>query len=184
MPHLFGNLLYILDARRRPVPAEPNEWADWIQTGQRYVAHTTLTDGSALSTVFLGIDVARGRMMFETARFVSPGIPGDEVSILQRYSTWAQAEVGHLEWAERFGHEPQEQRDMANAAAKKALADAIVELRAEGWRDEGRSTGKHGSLLHECGARIQYATTPSDRNAAKVMMRRARRVLFERGALW
>ena len=72
---------------------------------------------------------------------------------------------------------------MATNGVKKLMQDAIAELTAQGWRDEGRG-GKHGSLVHECGARIQYACTPSDRNAPKMMLRRARAVLFERGALW
>lgn len=104
---------YILDGHE-PVP-EPDflKWARWIEScgKARIVAQTHLIDGSMVSTVFLGLDHAFGNdppMLFETGLFSGERQWSEllqrevrDSDIVARYSTWAQAEAGHMEWVER-----------------------------------------------------------------------------------
>jgi hypothetical protein len=89
-------------------------WATWFETADRHVARTKLLDGSEVSTVFLGIDhshTKRKPLLFETAFLVHPntvepttynGRQYWHCEVLDRYSTWAEAEVGHMETVERI----------------------------------------------------------------------------------
>jgi hypothetical protein len=85
---------YILDGHTpRPV-ADWLEWARWFgqKTDRRRVAWTEFPGGH-VSTVFLGLDHQWGNgppLLFETMIF---GGPHDQYQ--DRYSTWADAEVGH-----------------------------------------------------------------------------------------
>lgn len=95
---------YILDGREAKPVDDCMEWARWFATGARCVALTPLPDGGEVSTVFLGLDHAFGSRapeIFETARF-SASESTSSCDILQRYSTWAEAEVGHMEWVEHL----------------------------------------------------------------------------------
>jgi len=71
------------------------EWATWFETSgdDRQVA-VTVVGGATISTVFLGLDHGHGMsdqpLLFETGVFRA-----DDVEILRRYSTWAEAEAGH-----------------------------------------------------------------------------------------
>lgn len=97
-----------------------NEWFASAFEGQRVVAQTKLLDGSEVSTVFLGLDHQWGDgppMLFETGLFFDETVAtprklnGREIrqsDIVARYSTWAEAEVGHMEIVEQLTHGAQE----------------------------------------------------------------------------
>src|SRR4051812_18982438 len=96
------SLYYILDGHELR-PAETMEWAMWFQLAgeDRIVAKTQLPDDVLVSTVFLGLDHGFGNgppLVFETMVFGK----GDRDEICERYSTWAEAEVGHMEIVERL----------------------------------------------------------------------------------
>lgn len=86
--------LYILDADRNPVAAKSIlEWGEFMHNdSQRRVALAKF--GTAeISTVFLGMNYGHGRgtlRVFETAIF-----DDDDVMVIDRYATWAEAEAGH-----------------------------------------------------------------------------------------
>lgn len=88
---------YILDGHE-PVPMyDIVEWAKWTEQsyrdGSRIVMQTTLPNKIRISTVFLGLDHAFGSglpLLFESMIF---GGKNDEV--MQRYSTWDEAQEGH-----------------------------------------------------------------------------------------
>ena len=75
-------------------------WARWFETADRVVAKTSIGKAE-VSTVFLGMDHnwANGPpLLFETMVF------GLDDELQERYSTWAEAEVGHaktVEWVKK-----------------------------------------------------------------------------------
>ena len=85
---------YILDGRTAIPCYDTLEWGRWMQKADRHVADTTTTNGR-VSTVFLGLDydfTRKGRpLLFETMVF--GGIFSGDT---QRYSTWTEAEEGHV----------------------------------------------------------------------------------------
>jgi hypothetical protein len=89
---------YILNGHE-PVAADLMTWAQWFEKADRRVAFNKIGD-TDVSTVFLGIDhnfYGRGApLLFETMVF---GGPLDQEC--QRYSTWDQAEAGHMAMVER-----------------------------------------------------------------------------------
>ena len=98
-------VLYILNDNKEPVPCDVYLWAAWRieNEGSMRVARTEFTNGRTVSTVFLGVDhnyFGKGPpILFETVVFAS-GKPEGEYT--QRYATWAEAEVGHMEIVELF----------------------------------------------------------------------------------
>lgn len=94
------------------------KWANWFERacrdGSRRVARTELLDGSEVSTVFLGLDhdwFGKRPVLFETAYLIDPntappaihdGRAYQQIEIVDRYCTWAEAEVGHMEHVERL----------------------------------------------------------------------------------
>jgi hypothetical protein len=106
---------FILEGKKpRPV-RDVMTWAQWFEDAERRVAFSVMLDGSEVSTVFLGSDhnhSGRGRpVLFETCVFLHESTaPGTvlfgrtirQSEVLQRYSTWAEAEVGHMEIVEGF----------------------------------------------------------------------------------
>lgn len=87
---------YILDENRKPVREDDLfKWGEWMQTANRVVAKTKADDDVEVSTVFLGLDhnfMDEGPpILFETMIF------GGEHDMYQdRYTTWEEAELGHL----------------------------------------------------------------------------------------
>jgi len=86
---------YVLDADNRPVAVDDFEqWAEFIETGNRTVGMTQITSEIMVSTVFLGLDHRfRGGgppLLFETMVF---GGPLDQAQ--QRYASYDDAEIGH-----------------------------------------------------------------------------------------
>jgi hypothetical protein len=87
------------------------KWAAWFERSDSRVARTTLVDGSYVSTIFLGLDHGFSHsgppVLFETAVFVQTGEDAadraDWTSVItDRYCTWAEAELGHMETVERL----------------------------------------------------------------------------------
>lgn len=80
-------------------------WAMWFESacrdGSRMVAQTDVAPGVSVSTVFLGTDhnfFGKGPpLLFETMVFRDDG-----PSECYRWSTWATAEVGHIEEVDRL----------------------------------------------------------------------------------
>jgi hypothetical protein len=85
---------YILKGHE-PVP-EPDiiAWGRWFHTADRHVRDTA-RDDVRVSTVFLGVDHGFGgpKELFETMLFVNGADHG-----VERYSTWDEAEEGHVRW--------------------------------------------------------------------------------------
>ncbi len=82
---------YILDGHE-PIDVDLMTWAQWFEHADRQVAHTEFP-GGRVSTVFLGLDHSFGSgppLLFETMIFGGP-----EDGYCDRYTTWAEAEVGH-----------------------------------------------------------------------------------------
>lgn len=85
--------MYRLDGHEPVQCADLSEWAQWFDTSKRIVAQDDLSDGTRVSTVFLGIDhnfSGGPPLLFETMIF---GGANDGYQV--RYSTWAEAEDGH-----------------------------------------------------------------------------------------
>lgn len=68
------------------------EWGKWFESAKRHVADDHIGD-VRISTVFLGIDLSfhEKRLWFETMIF-----GGEHDYFQERYSTWDEAEAGHL----------------------------------------------------------------------------------------
>jgi hypothetical protein len=85
---------YILDNDNRPVPADLEEWARWLEHNNRHVGFTQITSQIDVSTVFMGIDHRHfgdgPPLLFETMIF---GGPLDGAT--WRYVSWDDALVGH-----------------------------------------------------------------------------------------
>lgn len=71
---------------KAPVPAGLMEWAEFLQNGDRKVAHTE-KGGVCVSTVFIGTSEDE---LFETMIF-----GGEHDSFQERCDTWDEAEAEH-----------------------------------------------------------------------------------------
>jgi hypothetical protein len=106
--------LYILEGHEVRRVRSLMKWGRWFETAERRVAFTTLLDGSDVSTVFLGVDHQWREgppVLFETCVFYDPltadtsmfnGKEYRASEVIQRYSTWEQAERGHAAFCERY----------------------------------------------------------------------------------
>src|SRR5262245_41239045 len=97
----FGFRNYILDENRKPVAVslrDHTKW--WCGNPQIHVGDTYLTGDVRVSTVFLISDHSYRRegppVLFETAIF------RPNVEIIDRYTTWEDAEIGHRATVERL----------------------------------------------------------------------------------
>jgi hypothetical protein len=94
-------LLYILDGQTPVSTEDPEKWGQWMQTANRKVASTEI-NGMLISTVFLGIDHAFNpgdpSLLFKTMIFADKETPHRE--FCRRYSTWAEAQAGHVQACE------------------------------------------------------------------------------------
>ena len=85
---------YILEGYTPKPINDVFEWGRWFETADRIVAKTKIGKVE-VSTVFLGLDYSFGEgppILFETMVF---GLMDEEPQ--WRYSTWEEAEAGHLE---------------------------------------------------------------------------------------
>lgn len=83
---------YILEGHEPVEEPDLFKWAEWFETADRHV-RDTFRDDVRVSTVFLGLDFnpfGGPPHLFETMVFVN-GASVDS----DRYSTWAEAEIGH-----------------------------------------------------------------------------------------
>jgi hypothetical protein len=85
---------YILDGNGKPV-IEPDlmTWATWYEAADRSVAKDTLSNGTKVSTVFLGLDHSFGfgvPLLWETMIF-----GGEHDQYQERYASREEAEKGH-----------------------------------------------------------------------------------------
>lgn len=87
---------YILDGHTPILELDTIKWAMFFGGNDRIVAKTQVGDAE-VSTVFLGIDHSYGGgapLLFETMIF-----GGERDGYQKRYSTWGEAEIGHIEAA-------------------------------------------------------------------------------------
>ena len=87
---------YILVDREPVLEEDLGKWGKWLEENERHVADTAV-EGLRVSTVFLGIDHSFGNgkpLLFETMIFPQDGF--QEELYCDRYSTWEEAEEGHL----------------------------------------------------------------------------------------
>lgn len=85
---------YVLDGKTPKPVGGLEDWARWMQTGDRHVAQDLVGD-VRISTVFLGLDhshVGGDPLLFETMIFGGPH-DGHQT----RASTWDEAEAQHAE---------------------------------------------------------------------------------------
>ena len=85
---------YILDGKTAVKCNDILKWAAWFEKADRRVAKTE-KDDIRISTVFLGMNHSFSKgppLLFETMIF-----GGEHDRDLWRYSTWEEAEKGHLE---------------------------------------------------------------------------------------
>lgn len=98
-----GRLHWVLNEDHTCRAVEFMEWALWFEKANRRVAYTEFVDGSHLSTVFLGLDMAlraSAPLLFETMLFYGEGSRPEgfgkfDDGLCQRYATWVEAEDGH-----------------------------------------------------------------------------------------
>lgn len=95
---------YILDGRV-PVRCEDlHQWVRNLETANRRVAKTVVSEDVMVSTMFLGVDHSFDDgppVLFETMVF------RDGVGVeCERYSTWEEAEAGHTRMVETVSGEP------------------------------------------------------------------------------
>lgn len=98
MTHLLDK--YILIGRRPVQCDDVLRWAEWFETSDdaRQVALTKI-GRATVSTVFIGLDYQYGDgppLLFETMVFGCQ-LDGEQL----RYSTWEEAEAGHVATVER-----------------------------------------------------------------------------------
>jgi hypothetical protein len=87
--------LYILDGKMPKPVRDLFAWGRWFASADRRVAETKLTNGSWVSTVFLGMDHSHGHgppLLFETMIF-----DGEHDQYQTRCCTWDEAELMHAE---------------------------------------------------------------------------------------
>ena len=85
---------YILEGKETK-PTNLIEWGKWYETADRRVNETKFDNDVRVSTVFLGMNHAFDLgtpLLFETMIF-----GGKEDGYCERYTTWEEAEKGHLE---------------------------------------------------------------------------------------
>lgn len=91
------SLLFKLDGHNVVRVNNIYEWAEWMDSGELSVDHTT-HNGIRVSTVFLGLPAPRAiegpPLLFETAIMKDSEL----LSVAERYSTWDEAEKGHAKW--------------------------------------------------------------------------------------
>ena len=130
---------YILDEDGKPIPCgDLLRWARWMEGGHLRIAETTLSDGSWVSTVFLGIDhrialldgSGAAPILFETMVFQVKGRPTDKDPFdmegidQRRYCTRDQALAGHAEIVARWeGQLAETAERLGQLAREKASAD-------------------------------------------------------------
>ncbi len=88
---------YILDGHEVKQESDLMEWAAWWEKADHHISKTMIR-GAGVSTVFLGLDHSFGSgppLLFETMVFGGP-LDGE----MDRYTTWEQAEEGHLRMVE------------------------------------------------------------------------------------
>ena len=84
---------YTLDGQKPVECPDLMKWGTWMETAERRVAKTVISDEVNVSTVFLGLDHSFGEgspLLFETMIF-----GGEHDQYQDRYETWEQAEAGH-----------------------------------------------------------------------------------------
>jgi hypothetical protein len=85
---------YILKGKVPIVVNDVIEWGKWFEKADRHVDKTKITDKIEVSTVFLGLDhafISGTPLLFETMIF-----GGKHDGYQERYTTWDEAEAGHL----------------------------------------------------------------------------------------
>jgi len=91
-----GLLLFVLEGHEPRQAKSLDEWGEFMEKQDRFLAQEVLADGSMVSTVFLGTAMPHApNLLFETAHFLSSDNPSDTIEILKHYATWKDAMEGH-----------------------------------------------------------------------------------------
>jgi hypothetical protein len=94
-PSIMQLRFYVLDGLE-PVPTDNEGWGYWFQHSNHHIAWDKVDDRVTVSTIFTGIDMRIAGngppLVFETMVF---GHVHDREQC--RYSTWEEAQAGHLE---------------------------------------------------------------------------------------
>ena len=101
MSHRESQGKYILKGKKAVRCHDLFEWARWFESSVRTIIKTRHGDVE-VSTIFLGLDHSfdgKKPLLFETMVFGGPS-NGDT----KRYSTWEQAESGHIEMVKKIFH--------------------------------------------------------------------------------
>ena len=85
---------YRLENRKPLQVHDYNEWKQWLETANREVKRTELSNGIIITTAFIGqaecVDETKPPLLFET--MIRGGIND---GLVQQYISWEQAEDGH-----------------------------------------------------------------------------------------
>lgn len=101
---------------------DPPAWAEWYEHADRVVQQTTLPH-CWVSTIFLGFDWGRDRLLFETMVFWDETGPWEQV----RCSTWHEARLQHAMVVENM-RRPRAIRDYAARYFQEFFECAIADL--------------------------------------------------------
>lgn len=116
---------YTLKGHRPVRCLDPVAWARWFASADRHVAFDRV-GGVEISTVFLGLDHGFGLsprpILFETMIF---GGPFDEEQ--RRYTSWADAEVGHREMLARVQAEAAQDHAPRKTPVKSTRRRIVLE---------------------------------------------------------
>jgi hypothetical protein len=124
------DLMFILNAEGEPVVCpDVIEWAMWMEANYRArsVALEEFEDGSAVSTVFLGLNhnhFGGEPLLFETMVFIDWDGPDRETGTMRRYRNRDEAVAGHEEIV----------REVRTGIEESHADAADVIVRIMGWK--------------------------------------------------
>jgi len=102
----FMNDKYILIDKKVILEPDLMKWGRWMEDAKRHVGNDELSDGTWISTVFLGLDHSFGNvglpLVFETMVFPDGHNKPMAESEMWRYYTYKEAEAGHAKAVKKY----------------------------------------------------------------------------------